>query len=248
MRHLWTTRHYCCSWSHIRSLSHAESIRRRGSLAQESTGLGLAGPSHPLSLMLCAPVPCRAAGAVPGLAGNSPTFKSYKPLDLAPGPLLQPILHSPVGIKPLYEWFCKVMLEAHNDFVDIKIIELVICLWLESGFPSPLTVHIFRPRCCQDSWLCPVISSLQSHPHSDPSQQDVIGVPQASLLQFILRQTCGRSTYLTSLFLGFMGFLGGSVGQKQKQKTLPANAGDERDLGFIPGSGRTPREGHGNPL
>ena len=45
-----------------------------------------------------------------------------------------------------------------------------------------------------------------------------------------------------------MGFLGGSVGQKQKQKTLPANAGDERDLGFIPGSGRTPREGHGNPL
>ena len=31
-------------------------------------------------------------------------------------------------------------------------------------------------------------------------------------------------------------------------KNLPANAGDERDLGLIPGSGRTPGEGHGNPL
>lgn len=34
------------------------------------------------------------------------------------------------------------MLEAHNDFVDIKIIELVICLWLEKlGFHhlSPFT-------------------------------------------------------------------------------------------------------------
>ena len=37
-----------------------------------------------------------------------------------------------------------------------------------------------------------------------------------------------------------MGFLGGSVVKK-----LPANAGD---VGVIPGSGRSPGEGNGNPL
>ena len=31
-------------------------------------------------------------------------------------------------------------------------------------------------------------------------------------------------------------------------KTLPANSGDIRDAGSIPESGRTPGEGHGNPL
>ena len=31
-------------------------------------------------------------------------------------------------------------------------------------------------------------------------------------------------------------------------KNLPANAGDIRDVGSIPGSGRSPGEGHGNPL
>ena len=31
-------------------------------------------------------------------------------------------------------------------------------------------------------------------------------------------------------------------------KCLPANAGDRRDMGSIPGSGRSPGEGHGNPL
>ena len=31
-------------------------------------------------------------------------------------------------------------------------------------------------------------------------------------------------------------------------KNLPANAGDVRDLSSIPGSGRSPGEGHGNPL
>ena len=31
-------------------------------------------------------------------------------------------------------------------------------------------------------------------------------------------------------------------------KHLPANAGDVRDAGLIPGSGRSPGEGHGNPL
>ena len=31
-------------------------------------------------------------------------------------------------------------------------------------------------------------------------------------------------------------------------KNLFANAGDLRDVGWIPGSGRSPEEGYGNPL
>ena len=31
-------------------------------------------------------------------------------------------------------------------------------------------------------------------------------------------------------------------------KTLPANPGDVRELGSIPGLGRSPEGGHGNPL
>ena len=39
------------------------------------------------------------------------------------------------------------------------------------------------------------------------------------------------------------GFPGGSV-----VKNLPANAGDTRKVGSIPGSGRSPGRGLGNPL
>ena len=31
-------------------------------------------------------------------------------------------------------------------------------------------------------------------------------------------------------------------------KNLPANAGDAKDVGLIPGSGRSPEGGHSNPL
>ena len=31
-------------------------------------------------------------------------------------------------------------------------------------------------------------------------------------------------------------------------KNLPANAGDVRDTGLVPGSGRSPGEGNGSPL
>ena len=40
-----------------------------------------------------------------------------------------------------------------------------------------------------------------------------------------------------------LGFSDGSV-----VKNLPANAGDARDVGLIPRSGRSPGEGNGNPL
>ena len=35
---------------------------------------------------------------------------------------------------------------------------------------------------------------------------------------------------------------------KQNKKNLPANSGDVRNVGLIPGSGRSPGGGHGNPL
>ena len=42
---------------------------------------------------------------------------------------------------------------------------------------------------------------------------------------------------------GHLGFPGDSV-----VKNLPANEGDVRDVGLIPGLGRSPGEGHGNLL
>ena len=39
------------------------------------------------------------------------------------------------------------------------------------------------------------------------------------------------------------GFSGGA-----NVKNLPVNAGDTRDMGLIPGSGRSPGEGNSNPL
>ena len=49
---------------------------------------------------------------------------------------------------------------------------------------------------------------------------------------------------------------GGQLGNKREVasqvvlvvKNPPANAGDVRDVGLIPGWGRSPGEGHGNPL
>jgi len=35
---------------------------------------------------------------------------------------------------------------------------------------------------------------------------------------------------------------------KNLPTNLPTNAGDIRDMGSIPGSGRSPGRGHGNPL
>ena len=42
--------------------------------------------------------------------------------------------------------------------------------------------------------------------------------------------------------------LGGASQVVLVAKNPPANAGDIRDSGSIPGFGRSPREGHGNPL
>ena len=38
------------------------------------------------------------------------------------------------------------------------------------------------------------------------------------------------------------------VVKRKEKKNLPANAGDVSDVGSIPGLGRSPGEGNGNPL
>ena len=43
-------------------------------------------------------------------------------------------------------------------------------------------------------------------------------------------------------------FLGGSFPGGASGKNLPTNAGDVRDAGSVPGSGRSPGGRHGNPL
>ena len=45
------------------------------------------------------------------------------------------------------------------------------------------------------------------------------------------------------MYATMLGFPGGSV-----VKNLPTKAGDIRDVGLIPGLGRSPGEGNGNPL
>ena len=47
--------------------------------------------------------------------------------------------------------------------------------------------------------------------------------------------------------INYMYEIGGSPGDIVV-KNLPANAGNTRDAGLIPGSGRFPGGGHGNPL
>ena len=48
--------------------------------------------------------------------------------------------------------------------------------------------------------------------------------------------------------LPYVIFLSSSLRMAIVVKNPPANAGDKRDAGLIPGSGRSPGGGHGNPL
>ena len=57
-----------------------------------------------------------------------------------------------------------------------------------------------------------------------------------------------QAVYISKLYSRRMGFLGGARGKKKKKKQQPANAPAIRDMGSIPGSGRTPGGGHGTPL
>ena len=55
---------------------------------------------------------------------------------------------------------------------------------------------------------------------------------------------CNKSVGYQTIAIVFMGFPDGSVVKNK----LPANAGDSRDVGLIPGSGRYPGGGNGNIL
>ena len=57
-----------------------------------------------------------------------------------------------------------------------------------------------------------------------------------------LAKVCQLSL-LSRTYTNLLGFLDGSA-----VKNLPANAGDARDTGSIPGLGKSPRVGNGNPL
>ena len=54
---------------------------------------------------------------------------------------------------------------------------------------------------------------------------------------------CNRPFFLFEASTLWSSFSGGSV-----VKNPPANAGDKGDSGSIPGSGKSPGGGHGNPL
>ena len=51
------------------------------------------------------------------------------------------------------------------------------------------------------------------------------------------------NAYIKPQYTSSQGFPGGTV-----VKNPPANAGDAQNAGLIPGSGRSPAEGYGNPL
>ena len=57
-----------------------------------------------------------------------------------------------------------------------------------------------------------------------------------------MKSQVSMRSYIWCMYV-LLGFPGGSVVKK-----LPTNAGDARDTGLIPGSGRSPGEGNGNPL
>ena len=61
--------------------------------------------------------------------------------------------------------------------------------------------------------------------------------PETTKSLVLLSQASNKQSYL------FMGFPAGTV-----VKNLPANAGDTGDVSSIPGSGRSPGLGNGNPL
>ena len=50
------------------------------------------------------------------------------------------------------------------------------------------------------------------------------------------------------MFLSYLIYLNWASQVALVVKNLPANAGDIRDSGWIPGLGRSPGEGNGNPL
>ena len=88
--------------------------------------------------------------------------------------------------------------------------------------------------------------SLTAGPWWSSGYDSALSLPQPDLslrvgTEILLQTAAGRGHQRLEPF--DVGFPGRAVG-----KNPPANAGDARDVGLIPGSGRFPGGGHGNPL
>ena len=98
--------------------------------------------------------------------------------------------------------------------------------------------------------LCPTVS-LSTHTHTHTHTHTPTHICILLLLNsfFHVLVFCNMELYNLHMFP----LISPLHSQRASQmalvvKNLPANAGDIRDLGSIPGSGRSPGGGHGNPL
>ena len=154
-----------------------------------------------------------------------------------------------LGTSGLYNQFMRKLLsfQVSANFVDSVMdkesLGARICL---RSFKKMLFINLFLAElglCCCVGFslvaasggysqvgglrLLTAVALLLQSTGSKHAQASVLGVPR--------RSSCGVWAQL--------GFPGGSAVKKQ-----PANAGDTRDVGSIPGLGRSPGGGHGNPL
>ena len=77
--------------------------------------------------------------------------------------------------------------------------------------------------------------------NSEPGEQAVTGLQRVRCYFLAVTDTLVNISLFLSLYYMSMRVV-------LVVKKLPANAGDVRDVGWIPGSGRSPGGGHGNPL
>ena len=112
---------------------------------------------------------------------------------------------------------------------------------------------------CSVVWLCPILCNPMD---INPPGSSVHGIFKARILEWVANSSSRRSSWLRDrihiscvccIISGF--FTAESLGKPpynyicgQIVKNPPASAGDVRDMGSIPGSGRSPGEGNSIPL
>ena len=119
--------------------------------------------------------------------------------------------------------------------------------------PKPLGIlnlyegcpYRIRPHVCIWLYLCMYFG--EGNTHSSIPAWRIPRTEQPGGLQSMVWQESDMTEGLMHTCVHIWGFPGGTGGKKKK-KYPPANAGDVRDLGSIPGSGRSLGGGHGNPL
>ena len=98
-----------------------------------------------------------------------------------------------------------------------------------AAYQAPLSMGFSR----QEYWSRVPLPSHLGYLGSIPRQRTKISIQDYSLFSFEIK----------IVLVFFLGFLSGSV-----VKNPLANSEDARDTGFVPGSGRSPGIGNGNPL